>query len=205
VDFERLTKTFLIPDAVQSRIAKALAEQKRIPSAKTAGEAGTAAGTAIAEAARVGTAAPEEVKNVGTAASTPVVPPPAGTLKKDNESRVAAPPAQPEREAFQNPRLEGIRRAAEAGDKNAQVALGWIYSSGKEIPVDKVKAARWYRLAAEKGLLNAQVALGCMYYNGQGLERNLEESAVWYGKAAAQGDIQAGQMLERINLLLRRE
>jgi TPR repeat protein len=106
---------------------------------------------------------------------------------------------------FQNPRLEGIRRAAEAGDRNAQVALGWIYSSGKEIPVDKAKAARWYRLAAEKGNLNAQVALGWMYYEGRGIERNLEESALWYGKAAAQGDIKAGQMLQRIKLLLRRE
>ena len=205
VDFERLTNTFLIPDAAQSRIAKALAEQKRIPSAKASGETPIAAGAATVEVARVRTAAPEEENNWDTAASTPVETPPVRSVKKDNEGSVVSPSTTPEREVFQNPRLEGIRRAAEVGDRNAQVALGWIYSSGKEIPVDKAKAARWYRLAAENGNLNAQVALGWMYYEGRGIERNLEESALWYGKAAAQGDIKAGQMLQRIKLLLRRE
>jgi len=201
VDFERLTKTFLIPDAAQSQIAKALAEQKIIPPAKTAGGTGIPAGTATAEAARVQTATPEVGKNGDQAASTPVEAPPVLTVKKDNGGSALSPSAHPETEMFQNPRLEGIRRAAEAGDGNAQVALGWIYSSGKEIPVDKAKAAGWYRLAAEKGNLNAQVALGWLYYAGQGLERNLEESALWYGKAAAQGDIKAGQMLKRVKLL----
>lgn len=205
LDFGRLTNTFLFPTAAQSRIAKTLAEQKILRSAKTAEEARIAAGAATAEVARVQAAKPEEKKNVDTAASTPVVTPPARTVKKDTGGRVLSPSANPEIEMFQSPRLEGIRRAAVAGDKNAQVALGWIYSSGNGIPVDKAKAASWYRLAAEKGNLNAQVALGWMYFDGQGFERNLEESAFWYSKAAAQGDIKAGQILKRIKLLLPRD
>ena len=66
VDFKRLTKTFKIPAAAQPQIAKALAEQKRIPSPGTAGEAPIAAGAATAEAAPVRTAAPDEGKNGDT-------------------------------------------------------------------------------------------------------------------------------------------
>jgi aryl-alcohol dehydrogenase-like predicted oxidoreductase len=123
-------------------------------------------------------------------------------VTKATDGSTPSPPAHNEAEVFQDPRLEGIRQAAERGDENAQVALGWIYSSGKGIPVDKVKAAGWYRLAAEKGDLRAQVALGWLYFDGQGCGRNLQESAVWYGKAAARGNIKARQMLRKIRRLV---
>ena len=177
LDLERLTKTFFIPSTAQPRIAKIWAEQNRVHPAKAADEA------RIADA-------PAKI-----AAPAPVV-------KKDKDESTSSPALNSEVEKFQDPRLEGIRQAAEAGDKHAQVTLGWIYSSGQGIPVDKVKAASWYRLAAEKGDLKAQVALGWMYYDGQGCGRNLHESALWYGKAAARGNIKARQMLRKIRRLV---
>lgn len=183
-DFERLTNTFLISNDSESRIAKAWAEQK-ILSAKKAAESGIAAPTTVTEAARTVDVLPEEGQRHKSAAPVEM-----------SSAAIEKP---------RDPRLQGIVRSAEAGDTNAQVALGWIYSSGKGIPVDKVAAAKWYRLAAEKGNLKAQAALGWMYYEGEGVESNLNQSALWYGKAASQGDKKSGQMLKRIKFLLGRD
>jgi hypothetical protein len=181
LDLVLLTKTFLIPDVGQERVARFWADQKRLRYERTAEE------VKIAQPATViATSPPEE-------AST------ARVVKKVNTS---VPSLSAGGRIFEDPRLEGIRQAAEAGDLSAQVALGWIYSSGTGVPVDKVQAIRWYRSAAEKGSLKAQVALGWLYYEGQGVERNLTESALWYNKAAAQGDVKARQMLKKIKALV---
>jgi len=96
------------------------------------------------------------------------------------------------------PRVEKIRRLAEAGDPKAQKALGWLYSDGKEITADKQEAVKWYQRAAEKGEVEAQMALGWLYFSGQGVDRNLTKAAYWYDKAAAQGNAQAKKKLKRI-------
>ncbi len=186
LDFQWLTKTFLTLNAAQARAAAEWAERKRLRSAKAA------------EGARIAAEVPP-----GTAPA-PVETPPAPDPRKGHGGDALSPAAHTEVKMFRDPRLERIRRAAEAGDEHAQVTLGWIYSSGKGVPVDKAKAARWYRLAAEKGNLKAQVALGWMYYDGEGCGRNLEESALWYNKAAARGDTTARQMLKKIARLLRK-
>ena len=38
---------------------------------------------------------------------------------------------------------------AEEGDPYAQNNLGFMYAEGDGVPLDHIKAARWYRLAAE--------------------------------------------------------
>jgi len=93
-----------------------------------------------------------------------------------------------------------IRRAADAGDVKAQVAMGWFYSSGKNVPQDKAQAVKWYRLAAAKGNRDAQSALGWMYHEGLGCERNINEAIFWSSKAASQGDKKAGALLKRLRL-----
>lgn len=94
--------------------------------------------------------------------------------------------------------MEQFRRLAEAGDIKAQKALGWLYSSGKEIAVDKQEAIKWYWRAAVKGDVDAQMALGWLYFSGDGVERNLTESEYWYGKAAAKGNAMAKKKLKRL-------
>ncbi|GFO59386.1 hypothetical protein GMST_17110 [Geomonas silvestris] len=92
------------------------------------------------------------------------------------------------------------RKAAESGDVEAQLYLGWCYSSGKEVPQDKQEAVVWYKKAAQAGSLKAQTALGWMFFSGEAGTKDLKEAALWYKKAAAQCDARANGMLKRIEL-----
>lgn len=102
-------------------------------------------------------------------------------------------------------RVASIRQAAEAGERDGQVALGWLYSSGDELPRDKGEAVKWYRRAAEQCDLRAQLALGWLYYVGDGVKRDLREAAYWYKKAAAQGSDRAKRKLADIRMMLNQE
>ena len=117
--------------------------------------------------------------------------PPAVTVAVD--SGRATPPKHKE-----SAKIVRTRLAAEAGDVDAQVYLGWCYSSGLEVAIDKAQARVWYRLAAEQGNVSAQRALGWMYYNAEGVKRDFSESAAWYRLAAARGDRKAKLMLSKI-------
>jgi len=223
INVARLTRSFVRLNAANTRIAKALAD-KNNTSEKAGEEARIAtAAAAQAKAARLSAAVREEERKGALAAAkwrdlykrnsgdavnappavapAPVEAPAVPEVKKDSVGSAVSPTANLAVEVLRNPRLEKIRRLAMAGDKKAQVALGWAFSSGNGVPEDKVKAAGWYRLAAEKGDLKAQLALGWLYYEGEGCGRDLEESALWYGKAAAQGNGTAGQMLNKIKQL----
>jgi uncharacterized protein len=123
--------------------------------------------------------------------------------------QAAAPPvsasAQPEVDQqmpeliFGNQAFARKLKAAGEGDIEAQVYVGWCYSSGKEVELDKAEALKWYRKAAQSGSLSAQTALGWMYFSGEAGKRDLTEAAKWYKKAAAQGYLKAKQMLKRID------
>jgi TPR repeat protein len=135
---------------------------------------------------------------VAPAAVPALSPVPAGTAP-------AAAPALAEAQADQimpelifNGKIAQKLKAAEAGDSEAQLSLGWCYSTGKGVPQDKSQAVRWYRRAAASGRLSAQLALGWLYYSGEAGGKDLGESASWYRKAALQGDGKAKQMLKRI-------
>ena len=68
----------------------------------------------------------------------------------------------------QTPEIDALRVRAEAGDAEAQYALGVMYANGQGVPQDDTEAGRWYRLAADQGLAEAQYNLGVMYANGNG-------------------------------------
>jgi hypothetical protein len=87
--------------------------------------------------------------------------------------------------------LELCRDLAEAGDKQAQYAIGLAHYIGVGAPLDYAEAARWYRMAAEQNFVEAQVRLGAMYLLGRGVERDLAAAAAWYERAAEQGDVEA--------------
>ena len=83
--------------------------------------------------------------------------------------------------------VEAVKAKAEAGDAEAQRALGECYSNGQGVKPSYAQAAQWYRKAADQGNAGAQAALGELYEAGQGVKRNETEAAKWYRQAAEQG------------------
>ena len=47
--------------------------------------------------------------------------------------------------------MASMRQKAERGDAPAQLTLGFMYSSGLDVPQDYAEAAKWYRKAADQG------------------------------------------------------
>jgi hypothetical protein len=77
---------------------------------------------------------------------------------------------------------------AEAGDAEAQAALGSLYIQGEGVSVDYGEALRWTRLAAEQGDVTGQFNMGTIYAGGLGVEQDYAEAARWFHAAAAQND-----------------
>lgn len=76
------------------------------------------------------------------------------------------------------------RKAANAGNAEAQYKLGMVY-----ILHDKAQAAKWLRKSAAQGHVYACRNLGTLYYMGEGVPQDRAEAAVWLRKAAEQGDV----------------
>ncbi|KAG0266180.1 hypothetical protein DFQ27_000132 [Actinomortierella ambigua] len=74
------------------------------------------------------------------------------------------------------------RRAAERGEVQAQVELGWMYEHGFRMPRDHVRARRWYLAAADAGHAGAQFHLGMLY----------EEDEVERGEGEGDQDVVGG-------------
>jgi hypothetical protein len=87
--------------------------------------------------------------------------------------------------------FEDVKAQAESGDVRAMFSLALRYDNGRDTPMNKAEALRWYRTAAEGGLALAQNSLGSMYQAGEGVERDYERARVWYQKATDQGDAEA--------------
>lgn len=85
------------------------------------------------------------------------------------------------------PNFQETKIKAEAGDAEAQTALGEIYAEGKQVRGDYREAVNWYRKAAEKENPRALFHLGALYEIGQGVPRDEAEAARLYRKAAEQG------------------
>ena len=84
--------------------------------------------------------------------------------------------------------------AAEQGNADAQLNLGWCYERGEwsyergeGVEKDLNKAVYWYTKAAEQGQAQAQHNLGLCYAYGQGVEIDQKKAVYWYTKAAEQG------------------
>jgi len=84
--------------------------------------------------------------------------------------------------------IDDLRAAAEKGDVEAQLELGFIYEEGRGVRQDHAAAVKWYRKAAEQGLAKAQFKLGLRYSIGLGVLEDTEEALKWQRKAAEQGD-----------------
>ena len=79
------------------------------------------------------------------------------------------------------------RKAAEAGNVDAQCNLACCYTAGTGVAVDMAEAVRWYRPAAEAGDANAQCALARCLREGLGVARDAAAAGRWLQAAAEQG------------------
>ena len=88
-------------------------------------------------------------------------------------------------------KVELLRKRAEQGDADAQLALGFMYFDGQSVPQDKAEAVKWFRKAAEQGNAVAQSNMGFAHSSGEGVPQDEAEAAQWFRKAAEQGETYA--------------
>ena len=79
------------------------------------------------------------------------------------------------------------REAADRGNTDAQVQVGFQYENALGVEQNYAEAAAWYRRAAEQGNAVAQSNLGTLYLNGHGVSRDYAEAIRWLRKSADQG------------------
>lgn len=89
--------------------------------------------------------------------------------------------------AAPTPELRALQAKAEAGDANAQFALGEAYRAGRGVTADPETAIMWYRRAANQGHIRASEELGfALFAHG-----DRREAMPYVEKAAARGDARA--------------
>ena len=79
---------------------------------------------------------------------------------------------------------------AQAGDPEAQFALGWLYGGGAGAP-DYAAALSWYERAAEQGHSEAQNAAGYIHDLGLGVPYDPDMAEYWFSQSAAAGNLSA--------------
>jgi TPR repeat protein len=91
--------------------------------------------------------------------------------------------------------LEELKKAAEAGDPEAQSQWGLFLATGDHVPQDVEQALAWLRKAARQGEVTAMFNLGVILERGLGGVPGPDEAALWYWQAAELGDTQAKMKL----------
>ena len=98
------------------------------------------------------------------------------------------PPEKESKGASANVTPEVRRRiAADAGDPNAQLALGLAYYHGDGEPRDPKAAIKWLTEAANRGNVEAKFYLATMLAAGDGAGQDLAGAAKLYADAAERG------------------
>ena len=95
--------------------------------------------------------------------------------------------------------LEEWKPLAEMGNPAAQYKLGYMYKTGKGIPLDYGGAVIWYHLAAIQGNASAQSNLGFMYKTGKGVPQDFLQSYMWYELADINGHKNAKKWLHNVS------
>ncbi|MEX2480433.1 MAG: tetratricopeptide repeat protein [Gammaproteobacteria bacterium] len=91
-----------------------------------------------------------------------------------------------------------LRGYASAGDVEAALQLGRMYTQGRGVARDPRAAYAWFEQAATAGHADAAFALGVLHEQGVGVAQSYAEAARWYARAAEQGQVQAQFNLARL-------
>ena len=101
--------------------------------------------------------------------------------------------------------VEWLKKAADAGHRYAQAALGELYMLGwGPLEQDQQEGALWMGRAAKQGLREAMTSYGSMLAGGKGVKEDRREAFVWIRKAADAGEPRARLMMA-MNALARDE
>lgn len=76
---------------------------------------------------------------------------------------------------------------ADAGDAQAQTALGWLYEAGVAVDKDQARAVDLYARGAQGGSPVGQFNFALYCERGRGMTIDLAQAARWYLAAAEQG------------------
>lgn len=76
--------------------------------------------------------------------------------------------------------IEECKKAAVAGDAQAQFTLGGLYERGQlGLPPDYAESGKWYRKAAVQDHPAAQLYLGMYLAQGQGVDQDVVDGLKW--------------------------
>jgi TPR repeat protein len=94
----------------------------------------------------------------------------------------------PSAQAARAPLPAAVRKAAEAGDADAQLALGRaLYAKALVVGGDVVEAQPWIEKSAASGNVMAQFAAGALYIDGtHGVPHSANQAQAWFDKGVAQ-------------------
>lgn len=84
-----------------------------------------------------------------------------------------------------------VRRAAKAGNPEAQFRLGVMFGNGDGVGLDYVQALEWFEKAAEQGHANSLITMAWMFANGAGVDTDEERARMLYMRAARLGSAKA--------------
>jgi TPR repeat protein len=94
--------------------------------------------------------------------------------------------------------IKWYKKAADAGETEAEWRLGVKYNVGDGVDIDMQKALQWYVKAANTpkefgiivlpGVAEAQRNIGYLYRDGEGVAKDAQEAFGWFMKAAETGD-----------------
>ena len=91
--------------------------------------------------------------------------------------------------------LRHLRKAADAGQRQAIATIGHYHRFGEGIPVNYTEAMRWFKLAASLGEATAMSNIADMYWHGQGVKKDYNESMYWRYRAYNAGRIEESEWL----------
>lgn len=84
-----------------------------------------------------------------------------------------------------------LREAANAGDAEAEVNLGYLYARGQGVAADQKEALRLYRASADQGNGEGMNALGFKYLWGTGVAVDPERAVYWFCLGVGNGNPRA--------------
>jgi uncharacterized protein len=84
-----------------------------------------------------------------------------------------------------------LQSAADRGDADAQVNLGYMYARGQAVQADQAEAMRLYRLSADSGNGEGMNAIAYKYTYGTGVPVDMKMAVRWYCRAIVMGNPRA--------------
>lgn len=87
--------------------------------------------------------------------------------------------------------FESVLKAAQDGDPDAQVAMGYMFFKGEGVAQDRREAARWFGLASDAGSAEAMCNLAYIMAHGMGVRCDIPGAMELYERSADLGYPQA--------------